>query len=411
MVATSKTQLNNNYLDMSVKIDEKKIEEFLTRGVEAIYPDVEALRKLLMSGKRIRAYQGFDPTGPYLHVGHAMGIRALRLLQDLGNEVIFLVGDFTAMVGDPDKDSTRDMLTEEQIEKNMAGWKEQAAQLIDFSGENPVQFRRNSEWLSDVKLVEVLKMMSKTTLQRTMERDLFDRRLKASDAIRLHEIVYPIMQGYDGVAMGVDMEIGGADQTFNMLTGRILSTAYLNKEKFVRANRMMNAPDARTMSKTKGNGINLSDRPEDMYGKAMSYSDEEILNGLEFLTEVPMGDIGAIKKAMEKGENPMQYKKLMAFEIVKMIKGEASARQAEEHFSTVISSKEKPTDIPEIKPTNYDVITVLIESKITSSKSEARQVIQQGGVKLNDQKVDSFDTEVKPGDVLQKGSRFFVKVI
>ena len=123
MVATSKTQLNNNYLDMSVKIDEKKIEEFLTRGVEAIYPDVEALRKLLMSGKRIRAYQGFDPTGPYLHVGHAMGIRALRLLQDLGHEVIFLVGDFTAMVGDPDKDSTRDILTEEQIEKNMAGWK------------------------------------------------------------------------------------------------------------------------------------------------------------------------------------------------------------------------------------------------------------------------------------------------
>src|SRR3989339_1018136 len=236
-----------------VSTDKNLIEKFLTRGVEQIYPSVDALRQKLMSGERLRVYQGFDPTGPYLHVGHAIGIRALRILQELGHEVIFLVGDFTAKIGDPDKDNTREMLTDTQIEENMRGWKEQARQLIDFTGKNAVKFKKNSEWLNDVKLLDVLKLMSKTTLQRTIERDLFDRRLKAQDPIRLHEVAYPLLQGYDGVAMDVDIEIGGADQTFNMLTGRILSKAYLNKEKFIRTNKMMDAPDARTMSKTKGN--------------------------------------------------------------------------------------------------------------------------------------------------------------
>lgn len=390
--------------------DEKKIDTFLTRGVEAVYPGLDMFKKALMSGKRLRAYQGFDPTGLYLHVGHAMGIRALRMLQELGHEVIFLVGDFTALIGDPDKDTTREMLTEVQIEKNMAGWKEQAAQLIDFGGDNPVLFKRNSEWLRKVDLAKILEIMSKTTLQRTLERDLFERRLKAEDPIRLHEIVYPVMQGYDGVVMDVDIEIGGADQTFNMLTGRVLSKAYLNKEKFVRANRMMNAPDSITMSKTKGNGINLSDTPEDMFGKAMSYADSEIVNGFELLTEMPMQEISEIQKAIEKGENPMQFKKLMAFEIVKMVKGEKAAEQGQSYFEKVIQSKDKPDEIPEVKPSLYDVITVLVEGKLAGSKSEARRAIEQGGVKVNDEKVIDIAFQLKRGDVVQKGKRFFVKV-
>ncbi|MFH1946742.1 MAG: tyrosine--tRNA ligase [Candidatus Magasanikbacteria bacterium] len=396
---------------MKINIDPKLIEEFLTRGVEAIYPDVEELRKKLMSGERLRAYQGFDPTGPYLHVGHAMGIRALGLLQKMGHEVIFLVGDFTAMIGDPDKDTTREMLTEEKIQKNMEGWKEQAGQLIDFEGENPVKFKRNSEWLKELKLADILKLMSNTTLQRTLERDLFERRLKAEDPIRLHEILYPLMQGYDGVAMEVDIEVGGADQTFNMLTGRMLSKAYLGKEKFVRSNRMMNAPDSITMSKTKGNGINLSDSPEDMYGKAMSYADHEIINGFEFLTEINMEDIKKIEKEIKKGSNPMEFKKQMAFEIVKTIKGESAAKQGQAHFEKVIQSKDKPDEIPELTPTSFNIVDVLVESKICKSKTEARQMIEQGGVKINDEKVDSFELEVKSGDVVQKGKRFFVRVL
>ncbi len=244
-----------------VIVDKELIEKFLTRGVEAIYPSVDGFREKLYSGERLRIYQGYDPTGKFLHVGHAMGIRAMRILQQLGHEVIFLVGDYTARVGDPDKESGRKMLSVAEIEENLQGWKEQAAQLIDFGGDNPVQFKRNHEWLSQLKLDEVIKLMSHMTVQQMLDRDMFDRRLAAGDPIGLHEFIYPLMQGYDGVAMNVDMEIAGADQTFNMLAGRELSKAYLGKERFVRANKMMDAPDGRTMSKTKGNGINLSILP------------------------------------------------------------------------------------------------------------------------------------------------------
>jgi len=177
-----------------ISTDKKLIEQFLNRGVEQIYPSKEELRKKLMSGERIKAYQGFDPTGPYLHIGHAMGIRALRILQQLGHEVIFLVGDFTAMIGDPDKESTRKILTNDQIQKNMAGWKKQAEQIIDFRSKNPVRFERNSKWLSKLNLKEMLNLMSRTTVQQMIERDLFQKRLQNNNPIGLHEFMYPLMQ-------------------------------------------------------------------------------------------------------------------------------------------------------------------------------------------------------------------------
>ena len=311
-------------------IDEEKIDKFLERGVAEIFPSKKLLKEKLMSGARLKIYQGFDPTGPYLHVGHAIGIRALKILQELGHEVIFLVGDFTSKVGDPDKGSTRIILTDEEIERNMSKWKEQAAQLINFGGENPVRFERNYKWLSKLKLDDILKLMSNFTLQQILQRDLFKKRLKEDLPLKLHEIVYPLMQGYDGVAMEVDIEIGGADQIFNMLVGRDLSKIYLNKEKFVRANKMMDAPDGITMSKTKGNGINLGDNAEQMFGKAMSYPDTAILSGLELLTEVSMKEIKNIEKEIKSGSNPMQFKKLMAYEIVKTIKGEKDAISAQD---------------------------------------------------------------------------------
>jgi len=212
------------------------------------------------------------------------------------------------------------------------------------------------------------------------------------------------------VAMEVDIEIGGADQTFNMLTGRMLSKAYLNKEKFVRANRMMNAPDAKTMSKTKGNGINLADSPEDMYGKAMSYADDEIINGFELLTEVPMEEVKEIDKTLTSGANPMEFKKRMAFEIVKIIKGQDAAERGQAHFEKVIQSKDKPEDMEELNPSKSDIITVLVEAGFVKSTTEARQNIKGGGVKINDEKVENIDIEVKSGDVVQKGKRFFVKI-
>ncbi|HTX87152.1 MAG TPA: tyrosine--tRNA ligase [Candidatus Nanoarchaeia archaeon] len=399
-----------------VIVDKELIEKFLTRGVEAIYPSADAFREKLMSGERLRIYQGFDPTGKFLHVGHAMGIRAMRILQQLGHEVIFLVGDFTARVGDPDKDAGRKMLTEKEIEENLAGWQEQAAQLIDFGGDNPVQFKRNYEWLSKLKLDEIIKLMSQMTVQQMLERDMFERRLEKGDPIGLHEFIYPLLQGYDGVAMNVDMEIGGADQTFNMLTGRNIVRAYLDKEKFVMTLKMMDAPDGRTMSKTKGNGINLNDTSEDMYGKAMSYSDDKITMGLELLTDVPLEAIKEIQSEMKKGANPMDYKKMMAFEIVKAVRGEEEAVKAQRGFEATVQNKEVPADIPvlKIKAGNHRVVDILVAAGLAPSKSEAGRLIDGGGVKVDNKIIADREAEIAVADkevLIQKGKRGFVKII
>ena len=405
------------YSHMSqVSTDQDLIDKFLDRGVEAIYPSREELRQKLMSGERLRIYQGFDPTGKYLHIGHAMGIRALSILQQLGHEVIFLVGDYTAKVGDPDKDTARDMLSEEEIEANLAGWQEQAAQLIDFEGENAVKFQRNYELLSKLDLNDVINLMSHITVQRMLERDMFERRMKQGDPIKLHEFIYPLMQGYDGVAMNVDMEIGGSDQTFNMLMGRTLSQAYNNKEKFVRANKMMDAPDGRTMSKTKGNGINLGDTSEDMYGKAMSYPDGSIVAGFELLTYVAMEEVKQIEKDLESGANPMEYKKKLAEEIVKMLRGEEEARRAREYFERTVQQKEAPKEIETVtlNESSKNIVELIVETGLASSKGEARRLIRQGGIKVDKESVQDTDHTVEIGEngvLLQRGKRRFLRVI
>ncbi len=395
--------------------DKKQIEELLTRGVENIYPTTDTLRKKLMSGERLRIYQGFDPSGPYLHVGHAIGIRALRILQELGHEIIFLVGDYTAKVGDPDKDSTRTILSDEIIKKNMAGWKKQAGQLIDFEGKNPVRFEQNYKWFSKFRLNDLIKLMSHMTVSQMLARDLFKKRIKNDKDIFLQELIYPLMQGYDSVAMAVDIEIGGADQTFNMLVGRDLEKKYLNKEKFIRVNKMMNAPDGITMSKTKGNGINLSDKAEDMYGKAMSYSDSEILIGLELLTDISMNDIKNIEKSLKNGENPIQYKKIMAFEIVKTIRGIKSAQEAQKYFENTVQKKQIPDKILEFKVSEQklNIIELLFKSGLAQSKNEARRLINQKGIKINGNVVtEEKDLLISDqGFILQRGTKQFLKIL
>jgi tyrosyl-tRNA synthetase len=398
-----------------VSTDKNLIEKFLTRGVERIYPSADALRKKLTSGQRLKIYQGFDPTGSYLHVGHAIGIRALRILQELGHEVVFLVGDYTAKVGDPDKDSTRQILTDAQIKKNMAGWKKQAGQLIDFSGKNPVRFERNYKWLSKLKLEDLIKLLSHMTLQQTLARDLFKRRLAEDKEIRLQELLYPLMQGYDSVAMAVDLEIGGTDQTFNMLVGRDLVKSYLGKEKFVRANKMMDAPDGITMSKTRGNGINLGDSAEDMYGKAMSYPDSAIISGLELLTDIAMEVIANIKQSLANGENPMRYKKMMAFEIVKTIKGKEDAQKAQSYFEKTVQQKEQPEKVrsKQLEVRSMNMVDLLVACDLSVSKGEARRLIEQGGIKVNGEIVKDMNKVIeisKDGVLVQRGKRQFVKV-
>ncbi|PIR92988.1 tyrosine--tRNA ligase [Candidatus Falkowbacteria bacterium CG10_big_fil_rev_8_21_14_0_10_43_10] len=398
-----------------VSTDKNLIEKFLTRGVEKIYPSADALRQKLISGERLKVYQGFDPTGPYLHVGHAIGIRALRILQELGHEVIFLVGDYTAKVGDPDKDTTRAILSDEIIKKNMAGWKKQAAQLINFEGKNAVKFERNHTWLSKLKLSDLIKLMSHMTVPQMLARDLFKKRMAEGKDIYLQEFIYPLMQGYDSVAMKVDMEIGGADQTFNMLVGRDLVKSYLGKEKFVRANKMMDAPDGRTMRKTKGNGINLGDSAEEMYGKAMSYPDTAILNGLELLTDIPMNIIKEIGNSMKQGENPMRYKKTMAFEIIKAIKGKEAAQKAQEHFEKTVQNKEVPDEVVEThcNASLQNIIELLVENNLASSKNEARRLIEQKGIKVDGKAITDVNAKIKAtkeGILIQRGKRQFVRL-
>lgn len=398
---------------MSINTDAKKIEELLTRGVENIYPKKEFLEALLKSGKRITLYTGYDPTAPTLHIGHGITMMKLRQFQDLGHRVIMLIGDMTGMIGDPsDKTSARQKLTREEVLVNCKNYQEQASAILDFSGDNPVEVKYNSEWLAKMNLSDILELTSNFTMQRMMERDMFQKRIEENKPIYLHEFLYPVMQAYDSVAMDVDGEVGGNDQTFNMLAGRDLMKSLKNKEKFVLTGKLLADPTGKKMGKSEGNMVAMADAPEDMFGKIMSWGDGMILGGFELCTKVSMNEVKEIEKELAGGVNPRDIKIKLAGEIVKTFLGEDAAKKGEEHFVHTFSKKEIPDEIPEITPSVYDVITVLTESKICKSKSEARQNIDQGGVKINEVKVEAknYTASVTKNDVVQKGSRFFVKV-
>ena len=274
---------------MSVSTDPQKIEELLTRGVEHVYPSREFLEARLKEGKQLSLYLGIDPTGPDLHIGHSIQLRKLRQFQDLGHKVILLIGDFTGMIGDPtDKSAARKRLTREEVLKNAENYKVQASKILDFNGKNPVELKYNSEWLSKMPFSEVIGLASHFTVQQILARDMFDKRLKEDKPIFFHELMYPLMQGFDCVAMNVDGEVGGNDQTFNMLVGRDLMKAMRGKEKFVIADKLLADPTGKKMGKSEGNMITLSDSSDEMFGKVMSWTDGMIVGGFELLTDVPM---------------------------------------------------------------------------------------------------------------------------
>ncbi len=278
------------------KIDENKIKETLERGVENVYPSKEALVKVLKSGRRLRIYNGIDPTGK-LHIGHGVILNKLRQLQDLGHEIIILIGDFTGMVGDPtDKLATRKPLTRKRVLDNAKNYKKLIGKILDLK---KTKFKFNSEWLGKMTFTELIKLASEFTVQRLLERDMFEKRIKEGKPIHLHEFLYPLMQGYDSVAMNVDMEIGGNDQTFNMLAGRDLIKALKNKEKFVLTTKLLEDPTGKKMGKTEGNVVNLSDEPKEMFGKVMSITDGLIIPYFENCTRMDMAKIREYKKQLE----------------------------------------------------------------------------------------------------------------
>ncbi|MEK7131558.1 MAG: tyrosine--tRNA ligase [Patescibacteria group bacterium] len=390
---------------MKINTDQQKIEELLTRGVENIYPKKEFLEAQLKSGKQLTLYTGYDPTAPTLHIGHGITMLKLRQFQDLGHKVIMLIGDFTGMIGDPtDKISARQKLTRKQVLENCKNYQKQAASILNFKGANKVEVKYNSKWLAKMHMGDMLELSSNITIDQLLERDMFEKRRAEEKPIYLHEFLYPLMQGYDSVAMDVDGEVGGNDQTFNMLVGRDLQKIYNNKEKFVLTTKLLVDASGKKMGKTEGNMVAFSDSPEDMFGKVMSWSDDMIKNGFELCARAAVPSDDEIKR------EPMKYKLALATEITKTFLGEKAAQVARNYFVHTFSKKETPDEIAELKPSAMDIITVLVESKICKSTSEARQVIAQGGVKINDKKVESIDEQVKSGDVVQKGSRFFVKI-
>lgn len=391
---------------------ETKLSTLLERGVEAIFPSREFLEKKLRSGEKVSLYVGYDPTAPTLHIGHAITLMKLRDFQELGHKVIFLVGDFTALIGDPtDKSAARVTQTREQVLENCKLYQKQASTILHFDGENPAELRFNNDWLGKLSFKDVIELASHFTVQQMLERDMFEKRIKEEKPIFLHEFLYPLMQGYDSVAMDVDGEVGGNDQTFNMLAGRDLMKDLKGKEKFVLATKLLVDSSGKKMGKSEGNMIALSDSPEDMFGKVMRWSDEMIVPGFEICTRVPMHEVKAIGEEMKLGANPRDFKLNLAYHITEMFLGDEAARRGRDNFSSVIQGNEKPAEISELKPSAYDIATVLVEAGFCSSRGDARRQIEGKGVKVNDSVVETFDAELKAGDVVQKGKRFFVKVV
>ncbi|MBI2578071.1 MAG: tyrosine--tRNA ligase [Candidatus Wildermuthbacteria bacterium] len=383
------------------------IQDTLSRQVAEILPGKEGLEKL-MRKKKIRLYLGIDPTSPFLHLGHAVILRKLRQFQDLGHEVVLLFGTFTAKIGDPSgKDKRREPLSDAQIKQNMATYKNQAAKILDIS---KVTIRKNGEWLDKMKFDDVLRLTSQVTVSQLLERDMFQQRIKEGNEIWTHELLYPLMQGYDSVAMDVDLEVGGTDQTFNMLVGRKLQKTYNNKEKYVLTVPLLLGLDGRKMSKSLGNTVNILDSPKDMYGKIMSLQDNLVVHYFEMCTNVAAEKVAAI----EKGMKPRDMKAALAREIVGLYYGAKEANAAEEEFNNVFREKQTPSEVTEIKLSEKELslVDLLIKTGLAKSKSEARRLIEQGGMKINNQVQEDANrvVSIASGMVVQAGKRRFVKI-
>jgi len=365
-----------------VKDLNQDIEKIITRGVSAIYPNPDNLREALKSDRKLKIYNGIDPTGK-LHIGHMVVLRKLRQFQDLGHEVIVLIGDFTAKIGDPtDKMAARKQLTAEEVEHNAENYKELVGKILDTNKAN-LKFLHNEEWTNKLKPVDMLELASHFTVQQLIERDMFQERINAGREIYLHEFLYPIFQAYDAVTMDVDMQIGGNDQTFNMLAGRTLMKKLRNKEKFVLAIKLLTDGSGEKMGKTEGNIICLDDSPENIYGKVMAFPDEMIKIGFELLTDKNLDEINS---------NPRDAKAELAYEIVRQLYSETGATKAQEDFNKRFRNKELPENI-EVKNVKSGqlLVEIMVLTELAPSKTEARRLIEQGAVKINGGKITDVD--------------------
>lgn len=390
-----------------------KIEELLTRGVANIIPGKKELEKILRSKKKLNVYLGIDPTSPRIHLGHTIALRKLQNLVDLGHNVTFLIGDFTALIGDTsDKDKERPVLSYEDIENNFQTYKEQASKFLNFS---KVKIKRNSEWLKNLDYTKIIKLCQEFSLNDFISRELIRKRLSDEGKVGLHEVLYPVMQGYDSYFMDTDIQLGGADQTFNMQSGRILQKLLRKKESFIITNVYLEGIDGRKMSKSWGNAIWLDEEPNDMFAKVMAIKDDLIISYYTLSTNTPLSTINKIEKKLMSGENPILTKKNLAKQIVTELYNTKIAQNALESFEKVVQKQELPHDIPVYRYNGNgteNAVDLLVRTRLASSKSEAKRLIDQGGVSVNGSRIMNHESRVniKNGMIIRVGKRKFVKI-
>lgn len=391
-----------------------KVDELLTRGVANVIPGKEELKKALNSGKKLNIYSGFDATAPRLTLGHTVPFRKLQALADLGHYVTFLIGDFTTLIGDnSDKEAERPALTVEEINKNFKTYKEQAGKVLDFS---KVQTKFNSEWLNKLSFADVVALCQNFSVGDFISRELIKKRLSEGKRVGLHELLYPVMQGYDHYYMDADLQIGATEQTFNMQAGRTLQKLNRNKESFVMTLDLLEGTDGRKMSKSWGNAIWLDDAPEDMYAKVMAIRDDLIVQYFTLATSLSVDAVLRIEKDLQDGKPPMPIKFLLAYTVVEELHNKEKAEFAQEQFNKRVQKKEMPTEIPEITvDMDGTVLDVLVESGLAASKSDAKRLVEQGGVEIDNERITdgnlTFETLAKNDEtIIQVGKRKFVKI-
>lgn len=404
----------NTRADMGLTPEQQAFtaEEVTTRAVEQIYPTPEELRTALLGDRQLTAYMGIDPTAPDMHVGHESQLMKLQRLHELGHHVILLIGDFTAMIGDPtDKSAARVKLTREEVLANAEGYRDQASKVLDFDHPtNPVELRYNSTWLGEMGFDDVLELASEFTVQQMLEREMFRRRIDEQKPVGLHEFMYPMMQGWDSVAMDVDIEVGGSDQIFNMLVGSTLIRRFKEKQKFVIAGQLLVDPSGKKIGKTEGNMITLNDKPLDMYHKIMMWGDDITPHALELCSTLPMSQIEEVKAGLDSGEvSGLEGKRFLAEVIVTDLHGAEVAQIAAQEYDS-ITRKEATidTDLLERHTAHADqgIIKILCESGLAPSNSQARRLLASGAVRIDGQAVDEGWTFDDNGQrVLQVGKK------
>ena len=397
---------------MNMITDRQSIEDVFERGtVVEVFPSKQELIEELVGGKRLKIYIGLDPTAPALHLGHAKNLIFLEDLRQLGHEVIVLFGDFTAQIGDPsDKGAVRKQLTVEEVKNNLAHWMGDIGRLVDFeTRDNPAVVKYNSEWLSKLNFEDIVSLASNFTVQQMLERDMFEKRIKEGTPIHLHEFLYPLMQGYDSVAMDVDAELCGTDQIFNAMAGRTLLKRLKDKDTFVIAlNLLANPATGELMSKSNGTGVFINLPPNELFGAIMALPDPMIEPLFINCTRIPLSEKETIMS-----QGPREAKARIAFEIVKKLHGEDVAKVAEDAFDEIFAKKGVPDDAPEIALGKNDSLAdVLVAAKIVVSKADWRRLVADGAIRTADNdKISDPNFLVTKNIVLKVGKRRFVKIV